>query len=128
MLRHCDGEVAVALRFGKDGRLPFLGGTVEAELELECQCCLEPLPLRVSSEFRLGLVDSLEAAGRLPEQYEPLLVEGDQLAIADIVQDELLLAIPYCPQHEQCRALVQQNPPATAERENPFGILADLIK
>jgi len=122
------GHVAVDLAFGKDGRTVVITGSIKAELTLQCQCCLEALGWPVAAEVKLAVVGSIDAAGLLPDEYEPLVLEGDQLAVADIVQDELLLAIPYCPQHSQCGAAAPQEHRDTPERTNPFGILADLIK
>lgn len=121
-----DGDVTVDLVFGRDGRTATISGSIKADLQLQCQCCLEILHWPVSVTVRLGVVDSIDASGLLPEDYEPLVLEAEQIAVADIVQDELLLAIPYCPQHVQCGAPAERGD--KPERPNPFGILADLIK
>jgi uncharacterized protein len=125
-LMNTDGDVTVDLVFGRDGRTATVTGTIQADLQLQCQCCLDVLHWPVSVTVRLGMVSSLDAAGLLSEDYEPLVLEAEQIAVADIVQDELLLAIPYCPQHSQCGAQAERG--EKPDRPNPFGILADLIK
>jgi uncharacterized protein len=80
---------------------------------------------------RLGVVHSLGEADLLPESYEPLLLETDTIPLADILQDELLLAVPAVPQHECCDPAAQSRQeaaPAVAKRPNPFAVLAELKK
>jgi uncharacterized protein len=122
-----EGDAKVDLRFGREGRIAAIAGEVDAELVLQCQCCMEALLWPVHSEVRLGVVGSVDEADRLPEEYEPILVEsGGRVALVDIVQDELLLAIPSIPQHSECGSV---KPKETSNRaEHPFAVLAQLRK
>lgn len=125
------GEVGFVLRFGKDGKVATVTGVVEAELKLQCQCCLGAILWPVDCKVSLGLVKSIAEADLLPESYEPLLLEGDTLPLADIVQEELLLALPAVPRHEVCEPAAQarqEQPkaPETPARPNPFAVLAKL--
>ena len=121
-----EGQVDVDLRFERQGRLSVVLGQVTTVLSLECQCCLEPMTLPVNAQVQLAVVTNLDAAVSLSEEYEALVVDEDrQVAIRDIVQDELLLAIPAIPQHAACtRMTVAQGQPEA--RPNPFSALADL--
>ena len=124
-----EGDVGFELRFGKEGRIAAVTGSVQAELKLQCQCCLGSIPWTVSSIVNLGVVRSIDEADRLPEGYEPLLLEGDTLPLADILQEELLLAVPAIPQHERCGPadpLVKGVTPESPKRPNPFAVLANL--
>lgn len=124
-----EGSVRVELNFGKEGRVAAVTGSVQAELKLMCQCCLGPIPWTVSSIVNLGVVGSIDEADRLPESYEPLLLEADAIPLADIIQEELLLAIPTIPQHERCEPDVPRETrpaPETTKRPNPFAVLANL--
>lgn len=129
-----EGEAVFELRFEKDGRFAVVTGFVRAELELQCQCCLEAVAWPVDCQVSLGVVRSIDEAGLLPEAYEPLLLEGETMPLADIVQEELLLAIPSIPQHGRCESAVrlknkeQKDSPAASERPNPFAVLAELKK
>ena len=119
------GQVEVELVFSKSGRIPVVEGTVKAQMVLECQCCLGPIDWPVTSHLNLGIVSSVDQAVALPEHLEALLVDpGAEVALADIVQDELLLAIPAVPQHPNCRLPQAADP--TPERPNPFADLARL--
>lgn len=126
-----EGAAQGELEFGKDGRYATVTGKVEADISVQCQCCLAPIRLAVRSMVSLAVVSSLDEVDRLPEHYEPLLLEGDRVALSDIVEDELLLAIPAVPQHEKCETPVVKAPKAEsadfpAGPVNPFAILAEL--
>jgi uncharacterized protein len=125
------GDLQVVMRLGKDPDGTYrLSGSIRGNVVLECQRCLEELTRTLDIEFRLGLVRSQEAAARLAQGYEPLLVTAEPASIADIVSDEILLALPFAPVHEdmnECHGLYENyQPPAEAQRENPFAVLAGL--
>jgi uncharacterized metal-binding protein YceD (DUF177 family) len=49
--------------------------------------------------------------------------------VAEVVSDEVLLALPIVPMHgdqSECRALSEDYVPVKDERENPFAVLAQL--
>jgi uncharacterized protein len=125
------GELQVDMQLGKDpDGTCRLSGSIRGNLVLQCQRCLEELPWPIDVEFRLGLVRSQEAAERLAHGYEPLLVTAEPACIADIVSDEVLLALPFAPVHEdpgECHGLYKDYQPSNdAQRENPFAVLAGL--
>jgi len=120
-----EGEAKVDLEFKKEGRRAVVSGGVEADLKLECQCCLEPLDWPVRSEVHLGVVSSIDEGNLLPEPLEPLLLdETGVVDLVDIVQDELLLATPSIPQHSHCASPKTETD--ADSRENPFAVLAQL--
>lgn len=122
-----DGGVRVDLDFRREGRVAAVTGRMETTLALQCQCCLGALDWPVSSEVRLGVVASIDEADILPEGFEPLLLDsGPVIALADIVQDELLLAIPSVPQHPDCNLPKPEK--ASGGVEHPFAVLAQLKK
>ena len=119
------GTAKVELQFGKTGRQAGVTGRVEADLVLQCQCCLGAMSWPVKSEVNLGIVASVDEALLLPESMEPLLIEAEsEIPLADIVQDELLLAIPTVPRHANCQV---PNPlKAKTDKPHPFAGLAEL--
>jgi len=124
-----NGDVQFDLRFAKEGRIAAVTGSVQAELQLQCQCCLGSIPWTVNSIVSLGIVSSIDEADLLPSEYEPLLLEQETIPLADIVQEELLLAIPTIPQHERCgpvAAPVKETIAESPKRPNPFAVLANL--
>ncbi|MEN8106852.1 MAG: YceD family protein [Pseudomonadota bacterium] len=125
------GELDVMLSLGKDeGGTHTLTGSVSGRLLLQCQRCLESMDYPLQTTFRLGLVFSQDAAGDLPDSYEPLLVSREPAVIAEVVTEEVLLALPIVPLHEDradCRELkTDYAASAGVERENPFAVLAQL--
>ena len=132
MLADDSGSVAVRLVFGREGRLATIEGQITATLAVQCQNCLQVMDWPVDSKIKLGIVTSMDEADRLPKDYEPLLVGDKKIPLKDIVEDELLLALPAFPKHlEPC----YENKPVSDDREslkseqsknNPFSILAKL--
>ncbi|WP_460034842.1 YceD family protein [Methylothermus subterraneus] len=102
MIVNSDGEAEVDLSFSRQGRVAAITGKVWADLEVVCQRCLETLRIEVRSPVRLGVVGSIDEGKQLPEAYEPLLLEQPQIVFSDIIEDELILAIPPIPKHVQC--------------------------
>jgi uncharacterized protein len=125
------GVVSVDLFFGREGRLAKIEGEIEAVLQLECQSCLKAVQYSVRSDIKLGIVTSIDQANRLPEDYEPLLVDEGKIPLKNVVEDELLLVLPAFPRHEHdCLAMKSNNkvdllPNEQSSPENPFSILAE---
>ena len=44
---------------------------------------------------------AVEAAGELPERYEPLLVTREPTVLAEVISEEVLLALPIVPMHDE---------------------------
>lgn len=102
MIVNPESEAEVELTFAREGQVAAITGKVGASLEVVCQRCLEPLRIEVCSAVKLGVVGSIDEGNRLPEQYDPLLVEQRRIQFGDIVEDELILAIPLVPRHVYC--------------------------
>ncbi|MEW8584642.1 MAG: YceD family protein [Candidatus Thiodiazotropha sp.] len=128
------GNVSFKLVFSRDReRRATLGGWLKAVLSLQCQHCLEeverPVDIRLSTVF----VQGLDEAEMLPEEVDPWLVEEDQVVFRELIEDELLLALPQVAMHEPgaCHApaaeMIEERPKESSkqERENPFAVLAE---
>ena len=133
LLASDSGEINVVLDFDIDELgVPFVKGELKAELSLICQRCLEPFPFVVNQQSTLAWVRSDQEAERLPLRFEPYLVETNPLILNDVIEDELLLALPQIPMHAEaeCPAskwLKQQHADTEEEtEENPFSVLANL--
>lgn len=107
-LHASEGVLEVALRFGRDeaGR-HVLEGRLRGELELLCQRCLAPYRLPVDLELALVLVDSEAAADSLPEELDALVVDAQRsMHTVDMIEDDLILALPLVPRCERGAACV----------------------
>lgn len=133
-LSDTQGELEVELSFGRnaDG-IRYLAGHVEGCLPLICERCLGRMSWDVKLDFNLALLESEGLIDRIPERYEPLLIEAGEIRPVEVIEDELLLTLPMYPKHaeEQDCQLLQAteaaDEPATEEpRENPFAALASL--
>jgi uncharacterized protein len=134
MLVNDAGTVNVDLFFGREGRLSIVEGHIETVLELECQNCLEAVKWPINCFIKLGVVTSIDQANRLPDDYEPLMVEEGKIPLKNIIEDEILLILPAFPKHQHhCFVQKYDNnsvvPLVSDEQstpENPFSILAKL--
>jgi uncharacterized protein len=136
-LADSDGEVTFVLEFGRDSLdTSYVDVRASAPLTLTCQRSLEPFVLPVAVQTRLGLIrDERDEAG-LPPDYEALLVAEDgRLRPADVIEDELLLALPLVPVNPDCRLPAEvtgrdpdKDSAGEGHSENPFAVLRELKK
>jgi uncharacterized protein len=67
-------------------------------VELICQRCLEGFRQPVNARIEMALVEG-GAGESVPEGCEPLIVEEGRLRPIDLVEDELIMALPLVPRH-----------------------------
>ncbi len=127
------GLVMVDFSFDKEGRLATVKGEIKAALMLQCQACLKQVEWHIDRSFKLGLVTSLEQADRLTSDCEPLILKDEKILLIDLVEDELLLALPDFPRHkdncmaeEENKLLIKNDNDKQFNSNNPFSVLADL--
>ena len=132
-----EGEVGFRLDFGRDELgTDYVDVHAQAPLTMICQRTLEPFVLTVTVDSRLGLIRQERDEAGLPPGCEPLLVAEDgRLDPADVIEDELLLALPLVPVNPDSSlpdALVGRGEPESGEAEsrenNPFAVLRELKK
>ena len=125
-----EGDCRYQMEFGRDGLdLPYVEIRAEADLPLQCQRTLERFLHPVQLVQRLGLITDEAQESALPEGMEPFLLQtGGELHPAELVEDELILAIPVVPINPASTP-VEADWPADVEDEpkpNPFAALAAL--
>ena len=119
---------------------------VQARLWLTCQRCLQPVAHDVSLNPVLRFVDGEEEAARLDEEAgdeEDVLALPRSLKVSELMEDELILALPLVPLHSVCPVplpylessetqasthITADDSAATADKPNPFAVLAQLKK
>ena len=128
LLAEAQAEVSFNLGFSRDPRgFVAIRGEYDTVLMLRCQRCLEPLPAHLHKAIGIGWINAQKDAGLLPADLEPLLASAPRIALADLLEEEVLLGLPMAPRH------ADQDCPAAAvlrdlhgHRENPFAVLKDL--
>ena len=135
LLASDDGSIEALLQFSRDEEMRSLVHVkVQADVVVTCQRCLEAMPERLASENTLAVVLTDEQAAQLPRQLDPLLVEEQASKLWDIVEDELILAMPPYSYHdtEDCKKRIADfsdpEPESDSEqaKPNPFNVLAQL--
>ena len=132
-----DGFVSVDLRFTRDDKgRSIVEGPVAVSVVLECQRCLEPVRRDVGVNLSLCLVRSDAQAAEI-DGIEPFILSDDEVSIVDLIEDDLLLALPsqVCVAYDECPNRPALSYPADRDggvddaaqkRPNPFGVLAEL--
>ena len=125
-----EGDVTFSLDFASDElQVPYVELRIETALPLLCQRSLERFLLPVQIVQRLGLIREEADEAALPPGYEPLLMPGDgQLRTIELVEDELILAVPVVAMAPGTEAMERDWPAPEAEQEraNPFAALSAL--
>ena len=122
-----DGTARGRVIFGREGRLAVAEVAVAVQVALLCQRCLSPLNWPVDSTGRAALVATAAEAERVPETLETVLAPEHRISIRDLVEEELLLALPLVPRHEndECAGA---SAGTSEETHRPFGPLSELLK
>ena len=132
------GSLAVELSvWPLPGQIPALAveGRVSGTLPMTCQRCLETVPVQVEQELRLA-VSASGNEDALPADFEPWPLIAGPVSIKQLLEDELLLALPLVPMHErreECGELAEQlsaldQGKDDAAKVNPFAVLETLKK
>lgn len=124
------------IRPGSKPRHWLISGEIDATVPLVCQRCLEIAEVRVGGPVVLAVVD--------PELDEEALVaklpdaerwdhEGDELTLAELIDEWILLGLPMVAMHEnqqQCGALATaaERPAPETGTQKPFADLASLLQ
>ncbi len=137
VLADTGGDVQFELDFGRDSLgISYVDVRARASLTVVCQRTLEPFALPVTVDTRLGLIKLERDEAGLPPDCEPLLVAEDgRLSPADVIEDELLLALPLVPVNpdsslpdEVTGHDPEQMHAGEGHSEHPFAVLRELKK
>jgi uncharacterized protein len=137
LLASDDGVIQAQLSFTRDEEnRHIISLAVTAEVMVTCQRCLELLSISLACDDTLAVVWTDEQAALLPRHLDPLVVEEEACSLWDVVEDELILALPAFSYHstEECQQTLArfnagQAPemePVVSDKPNPFNVLAQL--
>jgi uncharacterized protein len=119
----------------------YIGGRISTEVVMACQRCLESVDYPIETQFCLAPINDEAELEQLSSQYEPLLFDGQPLYLQDLLEDEIILALPPVALHpkgecEQWEGAQQYEgdvgeeiatPQAEEKKsENPFELLRKL--
>ena len=129
------GTIGAEFTFSRDEENRYLIHVlVTAQVMVTCQRCLDDMPTSVSSENTLAAVWTDEQAEHLPRYLDALIVADEPSSLWELVEDELILAMPAFSYHEaeDCNEILAgYTGPAPDEvteegKPNPFDVLAQL--
>jgi len=113
-------------------------------VRMRCVRCLEPVTIELDQHHDYRLVASESIAARDDAEHEDLdlLVASRALDVMELLQDEVIMALPFAPRHATCvlavadaggdRAVMPEAAPSSPapdgdkQRPNPFAVLASL--
>lgn len=131
LLAHDQGECMYALSFEQnDNGWPCVHIDATTTLPLMCQRSLEPFDLPVRIQRSIGLMRYEDQEKALPPEWEGFLVPEDgYIKPLDLLEDELIFAIPAVPINPEApdegswsfgEDIPEEQPP------NPFSVLETL--
>lgn len=113
----------------------WLDLTANAVVPLQCQRCLQTLAEGLQVQRRIRFVATEEEAARLDEDSDDdVLLQPARLDLQELLEDELILALPLVPRHTECPQPLPElsdaeDTQAEAEPQaHPFAALAALRK
>jgi uncharacterized protein len=137
-LSAADGEAIGKVRFSRQLGHAVADLEVSAQPEVVCQRCMQPMRWPVKVKSRIALVSDYNAADRVPEGLEVFLVEADSVSVRDLVDEEVLLALPHVARHDEdseCAGREMRLPgheveadEVAADVQKPFAQLGELLK
>jgi uncharacterized protein len=127
-LADTSGTVQGSVALGREAGRIIADVALNARLTLRCQRCLGPMPMALAGSSRVALVESEEEAAGVPPEFETALAPQGRLRLADLMEEELLLALPAAPRHAagQCPAGAGGEEDA-GQVQRPFAGLGELL-
>jgi uncharacterized protein len=90
------------LRGGRAGNgKPCLWLSVRGSMELPCQRCLDPIQIAIAIDAELQLAETVREISEADDEIDRVLASR-RMDVALLVEDEVILALPMAPRHEQC--------------------------
>jgi len=133
------GPLHVKLRFEREQGLAVAQVAIRGAVTLECQRCLRPMQFAIDADTRVALVASEPEADRVPDGLETFLATDGLLSCGALAAEELLLALPIAPRHDDEAACHASDAPLAAgvadtalseaqETQRPFADLRALLE
>ena len=108
----------------KQLRNPSLKLHIDAQLPVICQRCLDEMQVQLSLDFTYLVCQTLPIETDENDETDWLEATAD-MNLQDLIEDELLLAMPVAPMHaHDCSKQSMQS----GEKPNPFAVLKGLVR
>jgi len=125
VLEKPDGKVSYVLRgLQKGNGNLMLELALEGSCQLRCQRCLQALDYPIKQVSRLMLEDQQPESELLEGSFDSIPPDA-HLDVAALVEDEILLNLPFAPRHEPGMCQAESMDPNQGA-ENPFSVLRSL--
>jgi len=131
-----DGQVMLDWCFKIIEHHAVITGQLKLRLALQCQRCLKPVVWTAQVDTALCLLKLGQDEQNLPAGFESIVLSDSHVRLGLLVEDEILLALPFAPLHEHCPSHDYQQDEAPPDdfvaaqeahqKENPFQVLAAL--
>lgn len=129
------GSVQGAARFGRQSGFAVAELSIAGKAALQCQRCMQAMELPIESTTRVALILAEADAAEVPEELEPVLAREGRISAGELVEEELLLALPIVPLHEELsECAVPPSVPLVGDEapehvtQRPFEGLGDLLR
>lgn len=131
-----DWQAAAELRPGSKGQQDtWLHLKAATALPMTCQRCMGQVqvPVHIDQWYRFVATEDIAMAEDDASQ-EDLLVMAPQFDVLALLEDELLMALPLVPMHDECPVMptlsagVIDTPDPLPNKPSPFAALAQLKK
>jgi uncharacterized protein len=106
----------------------FLELSLQSTVQLKCQRCLDSMEEPIDVVYRFEFVKDEDAAQAYDEESDELdaLVHSRQFDLQELIEDEMLMALPLVSLHEACPTAGAVAFLPKDEKPNPFAALKNL--
>jgi uncharacterized protein len=105
---------------------------VSGAVQLRCQRCLTAFPFSIESESKLVVAADEQSADEIDELLDDDMIEvivgSREFNFAQLIEDEVLLALPLAPKHAICPDNAALDALKNAKKDSPFSVLKNLKK
>lgn len=127
LLASAEDVVSYQILGGQDRwQRPFVDVRIQATLTLVCQRCLQPVAFALDDSAHVVFFADeakLDEAMAADETLEGL-VHTPETDVTAMLEDQILMAIPFAPRHEDCANAALER--VNQDNPNPFAKLAGL--
>ncbi len=134
LLASDEGDAFIHLDFRVDEDRRYIAtGALTTKVQIVCQRCMGPVAHDLTLDLSLAFVYDEDHAKNIPADYDPVVMTDGDVILADMVEQEIILALPIVAYHEEsgCNPTAVKYASSTDdapddEKPNPFSILAQL--